>query len=159
MKLFERVLREFYWGDAEIEELANKYREMGFYVGLSQETGDPFIDVSDNEEIEYYWKDPKHTGMFVRFREEKIDRSRRGREKFQRWLDSDEDEIVVAHINSIVVSEESRGKGIARALLEKMIDVMKPNAIEISDMSGGFWKRFSRLHPEIEMWYEDTGGE
>jgi ribosomal protein S18 acetylase RimI-like enzyme len=155
MRLFEKVLREFYWGDEQIEELSNEYREMGFYVGLASDRGDPFIDVSDNPEQDYYYKSPEHTGMFVRFRQERIDRSRTGREKFLKWLDSDEDEIIVAHVNSIVVAKKDRGTGIAERLLTKMIEVMRPDVVEISDESGGFWKRFASKHPEVEVWFED----
>jgi hypothetical protein len=151
------VLREFYWGDDKIKKLATEYKDMGFYVSEHRDTGDPFIEVADNPDKDYYWKSPEHTGMFVRFREESVDRSRKGREKFEKWLDSDRDEIVVAHINTIVVASKDRGKGLSSKLIKKLIDVMSPDVIEVSDMSGGFWKRFESKHPEIVIWYEDTG--
>jgi hypothetical protein len=136
MHLFEWVHDSNHY----IKKLAYYYESLGFFTRILPPQPDPALDIADNEDFDYDWQHPDHSGMFLYI-----------------YPNYNEDVRFTVHINSIVIAKNRQGTGLAGKMVDGLVKIMGYDleSIEFSDYSKGFWKKMEEKYPKIKFVFED----
>jgi hypothetical protein len=128
-KLFESILSK----DKLIGKLTRYYEGLGLYVDCKAYGDDVVLNVADNPDLEHYYGDDSHTGMFIAF------------QPFEDgWR---------ANWNTVSVKKEDRGRGLGGKLIDGFVNVFGPSLVEVvgDDMSGTkIWDHYEKKYPHIK---------